>query len=132
MMGLVDQALAAACRLCVKVSEPEVSALLRKERMSFPIDPILTALAAWESADRNVRRVLAETAGDESPVAEARCRAADDRRDALEKALSVTMPTTLPGLAALIRHYAAVASDPESDGFVHLVEAASVFAGGRP
>ncbi|WP_342111773.1 hypothetical protein [Methylobacterium sp. SI9] len=95
-------------------------------------DPIFPALAAWEAADRDVMRVYAETKGDDSPEADARCDAECRRRDAVGVTLGATTPTTLPGVLALARHYTATASDPESDGLTHLVAALNALARASP
>ena len=95
-------------------------------------DPIFPALAAWEAADCAVIRVYAATSGDDSPAANALCDAEDARRDVLEKALNATTPTTLPGLAALARHYAATSGDPDGQGLTHLAAALSALARASP
>ena len=91
-------------------------------------DPIFAALATWEAADRDVMRVYADTAGDDSAEADARCDTECRRRDLAGAALGSTTPTTLPGVLALARHYTATASDPESDGLTHLVTALHALA----
>lgn len=86
-------------------------------------DPIFAVLAAVEAADRDSDRVLAETAGDESPEANARFEAEDRRRAEVEKVFSATVPTTLAGLAALVRRYVATASTIASDDLKHIAQA---------
>lgn len=95
-------------------------------------DPIFAALAAWEASDRDVIRVYAETSGDDSAEASALCDVQDWRRDALEKALNATVPTTLAGALALARYYAATASDPDGSGLTHLVEVLGALARASP
>lgn len=100
--------------------------------LPFPADPIFRALAAWEAADLDVMRVYAETKGDDSPEADARCDVECRRRDAVGMTLGATTPTTLPGVLALARHYTATASNPDSDGLTHLVAALSALARASP
>ncbi|SFT11024.1 hypothetical protein [Methylobacterium sp. yr668] len=86
-------------------------------------DPIFAALAAVEDADRRADQVLAETAGDESPEANARFEAEDRRRGEVEAMFASTVPTTLAGLAALVRRYVATASTIASEDLKHIARA---------
>ncbi|WP_182179258.1 hypothetical protein [Methylobacterium radiotolerans] len=86
-------------------------------------DPIFAALAALKDADCRADQVLAETAGDEIPEANARFEAEDRRRSEVERAFAATVPTTLEGLAALVRRYVATASTLASDDLKHIARA---------
>jgi len=95
-------------------------------------DPILATLASREGASQHLARVGAETAGDESPEATALWTAGDRRLAAADDALRATTPTTLAGLSALARHYAATSCDPDGEGLTHLVEALANLADDDP
>lgn len=95
-------------------------------------DPILAALATREGASQHLARIGTKTARDESPEATALWAAGDQRLAAADEVLRSTAPTTLAGLSALARHYAATSGDPDGEGLTHLVEALADLADNDP
>ena len=74
------------------------------------------------------RRHRPSTAGDEGAEATALWAAQDRQLAAADDTMRATIPTTLAGLSALARHYAATSCDPDGEGITHLVEALADYA----